>query len=123
MLKKLSQRTIPASINDIPLLLEVSDTSDTRQKGLMGIESMPLNKGMIFRFDELDHHGMWMKNTRVHLACLFLNRNNEIVDIQHMEPLSTDIHRPSVPVQMVIEVNSSLVDDHGIKVGDKVKFT
>ena len=44
------------------LQAEVMVKDDDRAMGLMFRSSLPLDRGMLFVFDDLDFHGIWMKN-------------------------------------------------------------
>ena len=44
--------------------LEIADTSQKREIGLMFRDSMPADHGMIFVFSDEAPRGFWMRNTR-----------------------------------------------------------
>ena len=85
-----NQSFIEASISDKTILLEVANTQALRSKGLMGIEELDDNQGMIFIWPGAARRCMWMKNTYIELSVAFINREKKIVEIFDLEPGSLD---------------------------------
>ena len=85
-----NQSFIEASISDKTILLEVANTQALRSKGLMGIEKLDDNQGMIFIWPGAARRCMWMKNTYIELSVAFINREKKIVEIFDLEPGSLD---------------------------------
>ena len=52
----------------------------------------------------------------------FINRDNIIVDIKHVVPLSTRTISSSCSCLMAIETNAGFFKQNKINVGDKVEF-
>ena len=84
--------TVQMKIGTGTFTLEVADTYNTRQTGLMNRDSMPADHGMIFVFDEQEELGFWMKNTRIPLDIIFLDKTGRVVSVHQMKPFDeTDI--------------------------------
>jgi uncharacterized membrane protein (UPF0127 family) len=67
---------------------------------------------------------MWMKNTRIALDMVFIDKNNQIATIvTNTEPYSLDIISSEKEVKKVLEINAGLVKKFGIKVGQKIKIS
>jgi hypothetical protein len=49
----------------IHLTVQVADTPKKRDKGLMFVENLPDNAGMLFVFSGETYGGFWMKNTLI----------------------------------------------------------
>ncbi len=85
-----------------------------RAKGLMGRQSLPVNRAMLFVFDRADKHCFWMENTFVPLSIAFLRDDGSIVNIRDMEPLKRDQHCAAEPVRLALEVNQGWFDDRNL---------
>jgi uncharacterized membrane protein (UPF0127 family) len=99
----------------------VVDTPATLSRGLMMVEYMPQNAGMLFVFPQTREVSFWMKNTLIPLDMLFIDDAGYVASI-HEEAIPHDI--TSIPsgsaVRYVLEVNGGLVDELGLAPGDKV---
>src|SRR5262245_59702975 len=70
----------------VTLELEVAESRKERQQGLMGRESLPLQAGMLFVYDEPRDGSFWMKNTLIPLSIAFLGAQGEVLAMLDMEP-------------------------------------
>ena len=101
---------------------EVADTPETRGQGLMYRDAVPNGTGMLFVWDTEGERSIWMQNTYVALDVAFIDRNFRIVDIQQMEPQTTDIHDGASPAMFVLEVRQGWFAEKGIVVGDRCQL-
>jgi uncharacterized membrane protein (UPF0127 family) len=108
--------------NQVMLNLEVADTPEKQERGLMFREEMPEDNGMIFIFPGTTTIAFWMKDTVLPLSIAFVTDDLRIVDIQDMQPQTTDPHIPAAPYRYAIEVNQGYFARHGIAVGDTVQL-
>jgi hypothetical protein len=100
-----------------------STTPAERSKGLMYVEKMPKDEGMLFVFDEIDQRYMWMRNTYIPLDMLFINKDKEIVHIyENAKPLNDRIIPSIYKIKYVLEINGGIVSEKGIKKGDQLEF-
>lgn len=100
----------------------IADAEEKKIYGLMNLDELPQNFGMIFPFKKSQVIMMWMKNTRISLDMIFIDENNVIASIStNAQPYSLDIISSEVKVKKVLEINGGLVDKLGIKVGQKIK--
>ena len=102
---------------------EVAADYGTRMTGLMHRVSMPANAGMLFVFDELAMHCMWMKNTLIPLSVAFIDEAGAIINVEDMKPQTLDSHCSKKPVRFVLEMNQVWFAKRGIKSGDKLSGT
>jgi uncharacterized protein len=103
-------------------LVAVAKTEESRIFGLMNLDKLPKNFGMVFPSKRNEVATMWMKNTRIPLDMIFINENNIIANIKtNTTPYSLDLISSEVKVKKVLEINAGLVEKLGIKVGQKVK--
>lgn len=101
---------------------EVANTSELRSQGLMYRDEVPEGTGMLFVFDREAEQSFWMQNTFVALDVAFIDRNFRIVDIQQMEPESTEIHAGARPALFALEVRQGWFAERGIGVGDRCEL-
>ena len=105
----------------VRLEIEVAETPEERSTGLSGREEVPEDTGMLF-INPNSNTGFWMKDTQVPLSVAFLARCGEIVDIQHMEPLSLDVHNTDQDYEFGLEVPQGWFEDNGVEAGDLVSI-
>ena len=113
-------------INDNCFKVEIADNQASRETGLMNRESLELNQGMLFVFEDNSQHGFWMKNTLIPLDMIWISENKEIVAIKKdAQPCLTEdclVIVPKADSKYVLEINSNLSEQLEFKLGDKVKF-
>ena len=110
--------TVKMPIGSKTYTLEVADTFDNRQRGLMERDSMPADHGMIFVFPDLKERGFWMKHTRFPLEILYIDENGKIVHWATMKPYDLTNVPSNAPAKYAIELNVGSVHACGVKVGD-----
>ena len=101
---------------------EVANTPETRGQGLMFRDAVPDGTGMLFVWDTEGERSLWMQNTYMALDVAFIDRNFRIVDIQQMEPQTTDIHDGARPAMFALEVRQGWFAEKGIVVGDRCQL-
>ena len=105
------------------VFLEVSLTSEEKEKGLMNRPSLDSNHGMVFVFRPGKQITFWMKDTLISLDMIFVNKGKIVKIVKNALPNQTNILYPSDSlVTEVIEVNGGFADKHMIKAGDRVVF-
>ena len=103
-----------------PLRVELAVTDEERSRGLMFRKSLGKDDGMLFVFDELGYHSMWMKDTLIPLSVAFLDGEGRILNIADMEPQTLDTHSAAGPARYAIEANKGWFAEKKVKPGDKV---
>ncbi|EPE98378.1 DUF192 domain-containing protein [Rhizobium grahamii] len=110
-----------ASGKRLNFIVEIADTNEERQRGLMYRKEMAEDAGMIFDFGVSRRVQMWMENTILPLDMLFVDSTGTIRNIkQNAVPYSQDIIDSMTEVKYVIELNAGVTAKLGIKPGDKV---
>jgi len=101
----------------------IANTQSKREYGLMNLEKLDKEYGMLFIFNQKEIINMWMKNTKIPLDMIFIDENNEIVNVhESATPFSLQIISSKKPAQKVLEINSSLSKKFGIKSGQKIVY-
>lgn len=119
--KPMSPLLIQTANGDIRFSVEVAQTPEELQKGLMHRTNLGFTNGMIFSIYPVRPTAMWMKNTKIPLDMLFIAPDATISLIkENAEPMSEELIISRDPVRAVLEINAGQVKRHGIKIGDKV---
>lgn len=117
--------TAQTTIGGEVIQLEVAQTPQQQQLGLMYRTSLPDNRGMLFSFSPPRVVGFWMKNCKISLDMIFI-RNGIVQAIQvAAPPCSTKpcpTYGPSVPVDQVIELRGGRTQELGLKPGDRIEI-
>ena len=106
----------------VELRVELARTAGERSRGLMFREELAEDGGMLFVYVEDTEAGFWMKDTLIPLSIAFIAADGTILDVQDMEPLSEDTHRPPQPYRYGLEVNQGWFQEHGLGRGDRVEI-
>ncbi len=110
-----------ACINGRCFNLEIADTPEERQIGLMQRGTLKENNGMFFIFNNEDRHSIWMKNMKFPIDIIWIDSNYNVVDVKrNAEPCvdSCEIYSPKKDAMYVLEVNVN----SNINIGDKVEI-
>lgn len=103
--------------------IEIADLPEERNQGLMDVNSLPQNRGMLFIFDEEAPRSFWMVNTPLPLDIMYIASDSTIVRIyQNTTPFSQTSLPSEVPAQYVVETNGGFSLTHGITEGMKIRF-
>lgn len=103
--------------------VSVAETAEELQHGLMGVQAMPENRGMLFVFPKSSSWCMWMKNTPLPLSVAFFDDNFRLISIASMTPWSTEIHCALNPARYALEMNDGWFRARGISPGDTLSVT
>ncbi len=106
--------------------LEVADTPEERRKGLMFRRSLDKNKGMLFVFKEEGIYPFWMKNTKIPLDIIWLDKEKRVIFIKN-NALPCDgkgcaLIYPDRKAMYVLEINANMAKSKGIHINDKADF-
>ena len=101
----------------------IAESNKERRQGLMHIEAMDNDEGMLFIFDPGRNVSMWMRNTPMTLDMIFINKEGRIINIaKNTTPYSTKGISSGGTINWVLEINGGLSDRMNIKNGDLVRF-
>jgi len=103
--------------------IELAQTGQQRERGLMYRGELPANAGMLFIFKSPVHASFWMHNTQIPLDMLFAGSDRRVIGIiTNAEPYNDTPLEVAGDSQYVLEVNAGFCKKHGIKVGDRLEF-
>ncbi len=118
---KLSPLDIVTSTGKHHFRVEVVDTNETREKGLMCRKTMAPDRGMLFDFKTPQEVAFWMKNTILPLDMVFIAKDGRIVSIaRNAVPFDQTPIPSGGPILGVLEINGGVADKEGLEPGDKV---
>jgi hypothetical protein len=114
-------QVIPLTAGMHVIQAEIAATEAQRQQGLMYREKMGPNEGMVFLFEAPAGVCMWMKNTILPLSVAFIDEHGKIVNIEDMQPQTTDSHCAAKPVRYALEMNKGWFKQKNIKPGTLIR--
>jgi uncharacterized protein len=103
--------------------VQLAQTPEQRQIGLMWRKDMPQHEGMLFVFEQATTQCFWMRNTLIPLTAAFVEDDGTIVNLADMQPQKDDSHCSSKPVRFVLEMNQGWFAKRQIKPGYKLDGT
>jgi uncharacterized membrane protein (UPF0127 family) len=112
-------------VNNQEIELEIAQTPEQQQLGLMFRSSLPDNRGMLFPFSPPQTVKFWMKNVAIPLDMIFLENGTIKAILTSVPPCSLDpcpVYGPDVPIDMVIELNGGRGQELGLQVGDRLEI-
>ena len=100
---------------------EIADTEESRERGLMQRDHLCENCGMLFIFEHADRYQFWMKNTPIPLSIAFIATDGSIINIDEMQPNTTDTHDAQGNALYALEMSSEWFSRNHITAADKVQ--
>ena len=106
--------------------VEVPQTREARERGLMFRPRLAPRTGMLFIFPAVDRHAIWMKNCLIALDLVWLDDDKRVVAIEAgAPPCAKDpcpIYEPTIPSRYVLELPSGAAGLEGLAVGSVLRF-
>ena len=109
------------------LVVEIAESADQHERGLMFRTKMGEDEGMLFIFRNEETRFFWMKNTLIDLSIAYFDKNGVLVDIKEMVSGKgiADTQLPSYPsakpAKYALEMNKGWFDKNKITIGTKLK--
>lgn len=113
---------VVALLDGHKITLEIVDSDETRQRGLMFRRKLEPNHGMLFVFEESRSLSFWMKNTFIPLAIGYFDSRFKLIDIQEMEPVASEMETPTQyyvskgPALLALEMEKGWFTKNKVKV-------
>lgn len=121
---------IETAADTFSVRVEIAETPDQTEIGLMERDALPADEGMIFLFEqERDSTAaFWMYRTRIPLDIAYLDDDGRIVAIRSMDPCGSRhpagcaTYPPGVPYWSALEVNRGYFSARGIGIGARISL-
>lgn len=116
---------IETADEEITLDVSIAETPEARSQGLMGVEELAEDSGMVFLEPEPVQQSFWMKDTLIPLSIAFWDEEGQIRAILDMEPCKEDpcrLYDPGVAWVGAVEVNQGFFAERGVEVGDRARL-
>ncbi len=120
--------TIKIDIKNQTYQFEIAATLSQKSLGLGNRDSLCKNCGMIFVYQNEGIQPFWMKNTRIPLDIIWLDKNGQVVDIKTAQPqpntpdIKLTIYQNPFPAQFVLEINAYQAQKLKLSIGDTIKL-
>ena len=115
--KKMSEST---EFITLPLNVEIPNNIRDFNLGLMFRESLDINSGMLFIFDEVAEQSFHMTETRIPLDIAFIKEDGTIESIKELEPFDENPVASDGEVLCALEVNRGWFAENNVEVGDEI---
>jgi uncharacterized membrane protein (UPF0127 family) len=102
--------------------IEIPRTQEEMLQGLMHVEYLPEDEGMLFIFKEPRAHGFWMMNTLIPLDMIWLDEELQVVYVQTAIPCTSEpctIYAPNTTALYTLEINAELAREKNIEIGQE----
>lgn len=104
----------------LPLQVEVPTDIRDFNLGLMFRESLDINSGMLFIFDEVAEQSFHMRETKIPLDIAFITEEGIIESIKKLEPFDESSVASNGDVLCALEVNRGWFAENNVEVGDEI---
>ena len=118
-------------IDNVVLEVQIADTEPRRVRGLMFQNQLPLDKGMLFVFDDVSKYSIWMLNMQFPLDIIWIDGDGKVVFIEkNAPPCKTALETVTCPsykggnrdAKYVLEVTAGFVDKFKIITGSTLEI-
>jgi uncharacterized membrane protein (UPF0127 family) len=117
---KMRSVTEVADFVTLPLQIEIPNNIRDFNLGLMFRESLDINSGMLFIFEEVAQQSFHMTETRIPLDIAFIREDGTIESIKKLEPLDKNSVFSEGEVLCALEVNRGWFEENNVEVGDQI---
>lgn len=108
------------------LQAELMRTPQERALGVMFRPSLPEDRGLLFLFDTLDFHSIWMKNCRFPIDIVWLDEQSTVVHVEEAAPPCAQepcpVYETLRQALYVLELNAGQARREGVAIGSRLSF-
>ena len=109
-------------VDNVALQVQIADSEPRHTRGLMFQDQLPYDQGMIFVFEELGIHSIWMLNMQFFLDIIWFDQDGRVVHIEtNVPPCKTALELatcesmvPDGESTYILEVTSGFVKENNI---------
>ena len=124
-IKPLQPLSVTTGKGTFKFTVELADSNQEREFGLMCRKSLAADRGMLFQFAKPDYQAFWMRNTLIPLDMIFIGADRRIAGVvENAAPETETETGRSVDgeSQYVLEIGGGLSQKWGISAGSTVEF-
>lgn len=117
--------SVDVLVNQETFRLEVARTFEEQRLGLMYRESLPPRHGMIFPFSPPRAVNFWMKNCKIPLDMIFIQKGTVVHVVQGAPPCAQEpcpTFDSVYPIDTVIELSAGSAKQYNIIPGSRVRL-
>ena len=104
--------------------LKIAGTDLEKSRGLMGVEKLPADTGMIFLYEADQVMRFWMKDTPLDLDIAFVQVDGVIAEIRTMKAEdTTEVASQSSHIRFSIEMPAGWYAASQVKAGDRINLS
>jgi len=111
-------------LGDAVLNARIAKTRDERTKGLSGTDKLAVDEALLMVYDDESQWSIWMKDMNYPLDIVWLDAHKKVVHIVKNAPPDSypQTFVPKNNAKYILEMNSGLVEEKSIRVGDVAVF-
>jgi uncharacterized protein len=109
-------------IKDREFIAEISDTNESRAKGLGQRDGIEEGNAMLFVFPQKGKYGFWMKDMRFDIDILWISEGKIVYMAKNVSFHYRGTIVPDTDADYVLEIRSGLSDTYGFTLGDRVEI-
>ncbi len=103
--------------------LKIAGTDLEKSRGLMGVEKLPTDTGMVFMYEADQVMRFWMKDTPLDLDIAFVQADGVIAEIRTMKAEDlTEVASQSSHIRFCIEMSAGWYAASQVKAGDTINL-
>ena len=106
----------------LPLQIEIPNNIRDFNLGLMFRESLNINSGMLFIFNEVAEQSFHMRETKIPLDIAFIREDGTIESIKKLEPFDESSVASDGEVLCALEVNRGWFVENNVEIGDQIEI-
>lgn len=125
-------KTSTVTIKDQTFSVTVAETEEEKQKGLSGLDNLPLDEGKLFVFEKPDTYSFWMKDMKFPIDIIYINGDKIVSITENAKPPAENVENPtcetigcyqsSGPADKALEINAGLSKKYNFQPGDTVQI-
>jgi uncharacterized membrane protein (UPF0127 family) len=114
---------LPDSGPQSSVRVSLARTERETSRGLMYVQNLPPDDGMLFIFNDETVRTFWMKNTLIPLDMIFIRSDMTVAGVvANAKPLTTSMQTVGKESRFVLEVNGGWASHHGVTDGTRMRF-
>jgi uncharacterized protein len=114
---------MPAGRPEARVHVALARTEEEKRRGLMYVQHLPVDDGMLFIWDHEEQRSFWMRNTLISLDMIFIRADLTVLGIvENAVPMTDTPRGVEGGSQYVLEVNGGWSAAHGITRDTPLRF-